>query len=564
MKQLLKSIFLLGAVSLSGTALADVTLSDGPAPQILVNGRPMLILGGELGNSSASSVQDIRRIFPKLKRMNLNTVLTPVYWNLIEPTEGKMDFTLVDAAIDEARKNDLKLVFLWFGAWKNSMSCYAPEWLLRDSKRFPRARTAEGKPLEIASAFSSEVLKADNRAFEKFVRHINEVDYDDTVLMFQIENEIGMLENARDHSALANKNYAEGVPPQLTSFMRKNLKSLDPALAKRWKDNGQKMSGSWTEVFGDDIFTDEYFMAWNYAAYVERLARTARSLTSRPLYVNAAMNSRGRKPGEYPSAGPLAHLKDIWHAAAPTLDLIAPDLYDKGFTDWVAKYALPDNILFIPEIRQGNMNAAQALYVFGEYDAIGLSPFSIENGNDAPEAPNVKGYAMISELMPLILKNQGKHTMRGLYFDKDSVTRVINDGKLRITASHYFTLPWDPRATDGSEWPETGAILIRTAPDEYIFAGCGTVVKFEHESETAMLQKLGEDGFLDSGADRKEPSKWKGTKRIGLAQVAEMKVSPDGSLTPVRYLNGDETHQGRHVRICVDDFKILRVKLYEY
>ena len=111
---------------------------------------------------------------------------------------------------------------------------------------------------------------------------------------------------------------------------------------------------------------------------------------------------------------------------------------------------------------------------------------------------------------------------------------------------------------------ETGAILIRTAPDEYILAGCGTVVKFEHESETAMLQKLGEDGFLDSGADRKEPSKWKGTKRIGLAQVAEMKVSPDGSLTPVRYLNGDETHQGRHVRICVDDFKILRVKLYEY
>lgn len=118
MKQLLKSIFLLGAMSLSGTALADVTLSDGLAPQILVNGRPMLILGGELGNSSASSVQDIRRIFPKLKRMNLNTVLTPVYWDLIEPTEGKMDFTLVDAAIDEARKNNLKLVFLWFGAWK--------------------------------------------------------------------------------------------------------------------------------------------------------------------------------------------------------------------------------------------------------------------------------------------------------------------------------------------------------------------------------------------------------------------------------------------------------------
>lgn len=98
---------------------------------------------------------------------------------------------------------------------ENSMSCYAPEWLLRDSKRFPRARTEEGKPLEIASAFSSEVLKADNRAFEKFVRHINEVDYDDTVLMFQIENEIGMLENARDHSALANKTTPREFRPNL-------------------------------------------------------------------------------------------------------------------------------------------------------------------------------------------------------------------------------------------------------------------------------------------------------------------------------------------------------------
>ena len=117
-------------------------------------------------------------------------------------------------------------------------------------------------------------------------------------------------------------------------------------------------------------------MAWNYAKYVEHLAKTARKLTTRPLYVNAAMNSRGRKPGEYPSAGPLAHLKDIWHAAAPTKDFLSPDLYDKGFTDWVAKYALPDNVLFIPEIRRGAGNAAQALYVLGEHDAIGLGPFS--------------------------------------------------------------------------------------------------------------------------------------------------------------------------------------------
>ena len=565
MKHFIPYILTLGALAMPCAADAAVTLSDGKAPQLCVDGKPMLILGGELGNSSASSPQDIRAIFPKLKRMNLNTVLTPVYWDLTEPQEGKFDFTLVDVAIEEARRNDLKLVFLWFGAWKNSMSCYAPAWFKAATKRFPRAVTAEGKPLEIASAFSPDVLQADNRAFGQLIRHINEVDTDHTVLMIQVENEIGMLENARDHSSLARQEYAKGVPAELTAFLKKNRNSLDPTLAQRWKDHGSKMSGTWTEVFGDDVYTDEYFMAWNYAKYVEHLAKTARKLTTRPLYVNAAMNSRGRKPGEYPSAGPLAHLKDIWHAAAPTIDFLSPDLYDKGFTDWVAKYALPDNVLFIPEIRRGAGNAAQALYVLGEHDAIGLSPFSIENGSDSPSDPNVRGYAMIAEAAPLILRHQGRGTMRGMYFDNDSTSRTYTDGDLRITASHYFTLPWDSRATDGSVWPETGAVLIKTAPDEYILAGSGVVLKFEHQSESEAARKLGEDGFLDSGSDRTPDSKWRGKQRVGLAEVAEVTVSPDGrTFTPVRYFNGDETHQGRHVRIGVDDFRILRVKLYRY
>lgn len=134
-----------------------------------------------------------------------------------------------------------------------------------------------------------------------------------------------------------------------------------------------------------------------------------------------------------------------------------------------------------------------------------------------------------------------------------------------IEKAFRFTLPWDPRATNGSVWPETGAVLIKTAPDEYILDGSGVVLKLEHHSESEAVRKLGEDGFLDSGSDRKPDSKWHGKQRVGLAEVAEVTVSPDGrTFTPVRYLNGDETHQGRHVRIGVDDFKILRVKRYRY
>lgn len=544
---------------------ADISLhKQGSATQLYVDGKPFVILGGELGNSSASSPADIARIFPKLQRMNLNTVLVPVYWDMVEPVEGNYDFSLIDATLDEARRCGLKVVFLWFGAWKNSMSCYAPSWFKSDYKKYPRAYTSEGKPLEIASAFSENVYQADSRAFKAWLGHLADVDKEGTVLMVQIENEIGMLEDARDYSAAAQREYDKGVPSQLIAFLEKNKKSLHPQLLERWRDNGMKRTGSWREVFGDDIYSDEYFMAWNYAAYVERLAREARDILGRPLYVNAAMNSRGRKPGEYPSAGPLAHLKDIWHAAAPTVDILSPDLYDKGFTDWVAQYHTSDNPLFIPEIRRFDGNAAQAYYIIGEHDAIGISPFSIENGSDSPQSTPVRGYAALRDLMPLLVKYQGKGVMNGFYFDNDSTERILRHDGLKITANHYFTLPWDPRATDGSEWMPVGGVIIRLAPDEYIIAGTGIVVKFENETESSVKRNLGEDGFLNAGSDRNAAPSWGGGMRAGLASVDEVAVNPDGTLRFVRRYNGDETHQGRHVRIGVDDFQVLHVKLYQY
>ena len=257
------------------------------------------ILGGELSNSAATSVSDIDEVLPRMKSLGLNTVLVPVYWEFLEPVEGQMDFTLVDRTIDVARQQGLKIIPLWFGAWKNSMSCYAPAWFKRDVKRFPRAMTAEGKPLEIASCFSDNVLQADLKAFSALMQRIAEKDPQrEVVIMMQIENEIGMLESARDHSPLAEKAYK---------------------------------AEKWAERYGTDDYADEKFMAEHYASYVEHLAKAARRIHNMPLYVNAAMNSRGRKPGEYPSAGPLAHLVDIWKAGAPSIDILAPDIYDTGF-----------------------------------------------------------------------------------------------------------------------------------------------------------------------------------------------------------------------------------------
>lgn len=527
----------------------------------------LFILGGELSNSAATCTADIDEVMPRMKQLGLNTVLVPAYWELLEPEEGRFDFTLTDRTIAKARENQLKIVLLWFGAWKNSMSCYTPVWFKKDTRKYPRARTRSGKPLEIASAFSRNVLEADNRAFAALMERIKATDADGTVVMVQIENEIGMLEDARDHSPLADEAYNRGVPQVLADYLKKN--KLHPWLQARFTGKGK----AWAEVFGNDLHTDEIFMAYHYACYVERLAQTARSiLPGMPLFVNAAMNSRGRRPGEYPSAGPLAHLIDLWHCGAPSIDLLAPDIYDTGFKGWAAQYDLWNNRLFIPEIRCNADCGARAMYVFGEHRALGFSPFAIDQAPAADTAPIVKSYALLNQLRPY-LQPPGKGAEHpqswGLLFDQDDKERIITDGSLSMTCRHYYTLPWDPRATDGTVWPEGGAAIIKLAHGEYLLAGTGVVVTFATDTERRHEEKktLGEDGFAEAanttGGPAPQGKPFTG-KRIGIGSVDEVSIGADGAIRCLRRLNGDQTHQGRHVRIAAGDWKILHVRLYEY
>jgi Beta-galactosidase len=103
--------------------------------QLIVNGRPFLILGGELGNSSAGTAAQADSIIPRLAAMHVNTILMPVSWEQIEPKEGSFDFSIVDHWMETARRSDMRLVILWFGSWKNAFSNYAPSWVKSDPKR---------------------------------------------------------------------------------------------------------------------------------------------------------------------------------------------------------------------------------------------------------------------------------------------------------------------------------------------------------------------------------------------------------------------------------------------
>ena len=355
--------------------------------RIVANGKPMLMIGGELGNSSASTPDDVKRTFSHLHQMGLNTVLVPLSWELIEPQEGAFDMSSLDTILNEARLNELKVVLLWFGAWKNSMSCYAPEWFKRDLKRFPRAHTPEGKPVEEASSLSKNVLEADKRAFCRIMQHLRDHDaQEQTVIMVQVENEIGMIEVPRDYSADATRMYQSAVPQQLTDYLKKYQKSLHPYLKEKLQPKAQA-GANWPQLFGDDIYTEEIFQTWTYATYVEQIAKAGRDIYNLPMYVNVALNSRDRKPGQYPSGGPLAHLIDLWHCGAPSIDVLGVDIYDKGIKSWLSKYHLPNkskyhlpnNPLFVPEIRLDDKDAMYALYAFGHHGAMGFCPFSIED-----------------------------------------------------------------------------------------------------------------------------------------------------------------------------------------
>lgn len=544
-----------------------LTLTGWATISAQTNNSDMFILGGELSNSAATSVADIDEVMPRMKTLGLNTVLVPAYWEFLEPEEGQFDFTLIDRTIQQARQQQLKVVFLWFGAWKNSMSCYAPLWFKQDTKRFPRARTRQGKPLEIASAFSEKVFQADNKAFEALVRHISETG-SDVVTMIQVENEIGMLEDARDHSTLADEVYKKGVPQELIAYLKKNQKTLHPWLKQRLQASNLSPLTSWQKLFGDDIYTDEIFMAYYYAKYVGRLCETARKYTQMPLYVNAAMNSRGRQPGQYPSAGPLAHLIDLWHCGAPQLLCLAPDIYDTGFKGWADQYALSNNRLFIPESRCCANSGARAMYAFGEHRALGFSPFAIDQASSRETESITKAYNLLRQVDALTSHHPPLAT-NGLLFDQEDKERIITDDGMIMTCRHYFTLPWDPRATDGSTWPEGGAILLKLAHNDYLLAGTGVVVAFASSYEKAREQQqvLGEDGFVAAGSPSSishQPSAVFNGSRKGIASVDEVTVDEQGQMHYLRRMNGDQDHQGRHVRISCGEWKMLHVRLYDY
>ena len=142
----------------------------GTATQFIVDGKPFIALCGELTNNAATSLEYMKPVWPTLKAGNLNSVIAGVSWAMVEPEEGKYNFDIVGAVINEARKNDLKLIFIWFASWKNGLSSYIPDWVKKDYERFPRVKINDGEPIELLTPIREENRNADARAFANLMK----------------------------------------------------------------------------------------------------------------------------------------------------------------------------------------------------------------------------------------------------------------------------------------------------------------------------------------------------------------------------------------------------------
>lgn len=471
--------------------------------QLLVNDEPFLMIGGEIHNSSNSTTAYMNSLWESLQSLHINTVLATIAWEQFEPVEGQYDYTLVDNLVDQARKHQMKVVILWFGSWKNGESSYAPVWVKRDTERFPRVLTKDGRYIETLSPFSENTMKADARAFAAMMRHLKQIDSKQgTVIAIQPENEVGIFADM-DYNPNALAGYQEQVPKALLDYMLTRQNQLRPELNNVWQAAGQKSEGTWSEVFGDNIWSRSFYVTWQYASYINTVAEAGKAEYPLPMFCNSwIVQAPEDLPGVYPNGGPVSRVFDIWKAAAPVIDILCPDIYLESFKEITADYHRSDNPLLIPESR---LMPSQAFWAFGEHHALCYSPFGIEDGVGNEQYADAN--RVLQELTPLITRYQGSRDMVGIMNTPDEQERIVIMGDYRLRVTYMED--------------DAYGIIIHTAPDSFMVAGINMRVEFSSiiPDKTGYILQVWEGGYTN------------------------------GEWTPTRLLNGDETFHNAMLRV---------------
>ena len=310
---------------------------------------------------------------------------------------------------------------------------------------------------------------------------------------------------------------------------------MQPELLDVWRQAGFRNKGTWAEVFGTTQKADEIFEAWQYSQYIDAVAAAGKAEYPIPMYVNAWLTQYPGEPGgEHPSGGAVSRVLDVWLAGISHIDVLAPDIYLPDLRAVLASYDHLGNPLFIPETRGGEMGGANALYAFGQ-GVFGFSPFAVDSSNE--NEPLALAYGTLNQLAPLLTSIDRSQMTSVVRQAGDTRTAVELGGYLlRIQYQQGPQTPGPPQR-ENTGVPSGAAIIINTAPDEFVIAGEGLTVTFLPDSQ--------------------------GPQHVELMSVEEGTFD-NGTWLPGRRLNGDETNGGNYLIFRGAAPTIQKVRLYRH
>lgn len=470
---------LFAAIILAFTPLPQAAAAEAPRLvkkdgryALLVDGRPYLVLGGQIHNSSAWP-SELPQVWKSMAALHANTMEAPVYWEQMEPEEGHFDFSNVDALVDGARAHNLHLVLLWFGTWKNGNMQYTPVWVKTNPTRFPRMIRPDGQPIDVLSANSRSNLDADKTAFVALMRHLAQIDgQQHTILDVQVENEAGGIGSVRDFSAAANREFDGQVPADLLAIVH-------------------KQPGTWSQVFGPDA--NEIFQIYYQAKYINEIAAAGKKVFDIPYSINVWLSHPTQElpqrqvelPGIlYPSGGAVQQWVGLWKALAPSIDMIGPDIYTSdsaAYREIIRTYHRPDNPLWIPETGRSDAFAKFLFYALGS-DAIGFSPFGVDEtgwnilGNE-PWTAHKRNYELLEPMSREIAQLEFDGKLKTAVEEPGKVEEELDFGDWKATVAFGFP------QRDGQDPPGTTdahgvALVAQLGPDEFLVTGFDASVKF--------------------------------------------------------------------------------------
>lgn len=479
---------------------------------LLVEGRPYLILGGQIHNSSAWP-SELPQVWQSMAALHANTIAAPIYWEQFEPEPGRFDFSNVDQIVEGTRAHNLHVILLWFGTWKNGNMHYVPKWVKSDTERFPRIIRPDGEPIDVLSPHSRKTLEADKTAFTALTHHLKAIDGErHTVLMVQIENESGNIGSVRDYSATSNREFAGRVPADLLAA-------------------AHKQPGTWSEVFGGEA--DEVFQLYHQAKYINEIAAAGKAEFPIPYYINVWVNYPSSelpqrqvdKPGlGYPSGGAVQKMVGLWKALAPSIDIIGPDLYsdDPQFcNDVMRTYRRPDNPLWIPEISRSDSYGKYLFSALG-YGAIGFSPFGVDQtgwniSGDEPWKAHATNYALLGPMSRDIAHLNFEGKVKTAVEEPAQTMQELDFGDWQATVAFGFPQP-DGRRAPGTKDHHGSALVAQLGPNEFLVTGVDASVTFHLHGKKAWMRSE--------------------------IVTAEQGTYEDGVWKPTRFWNGDETDRG--------------------